>query len=75
MTNAAKFKNFAVSLFFWLFVLWFILQMFGVFDNGSDLVKPCEGMSGDMVKECFDYYLENGWTWDEIKNGILITNK
>jgi hypothetical protein len=75
MITAAKFKNFAVSLIFWLLVLWFIVYIFWPFGGGSDLVKPCEGMSDDMVKECFDYYLGSGWTWDEIKNGILVTNK
>lgn len=57
---------------------WLVLMLIGTYRNeygGSDLVKPCEGITGDMYQECVGYYIERGWTWDEIKNGILVTNK
>ena len=69
------FKEYLHILVFCLLALLLILFIFGVFDSSSNLVKPCEGMSGDIYQECVDYYFESGWTWDEIKNGILVTNK
>ncbi len=56
---------------FGLVVAWFA----GVFNSQDSLVKPCEGMSGDMLKVCADYYIsEEGWTWDEVINGVLVKN-
>lgn len=52
-----------------------LASFFGVFDSNENLVKPCEGMSGDIWKECVDFYIyEKGWTYDEITKGILVKN-
>ena len=61
----------------WIFIIvvlgLIIAPFFGAFDSNENLVKPCEGMSGDIFKECVDYYIyEEGWTYDEITKGILV---
>jgi len=46
----------------------------GAFDPKEIMYKPCEGMSGDMYKECVNFYIyEKGWTWDQVNNGIKVT--
>lgn len=50
-----------------------LASYFGVFDSNENLVKPCEGMSGDIFRECVDYFLyEEGWTYDKITKEILL---
>jgi hypothetical protein len=50
-----------------------VAYFFGVFDSGEVLVKPCEGMEGDIWKECVSYYqYEEGWDYDDIINGVIV---
>ena len=61
----------------WIFTIGVLVltlaYFFGVFDSNENLVRPCEGMSGDIYMECVDFYLyEKGWTYDEITKGILV---
>lgn len=65
------------------FVVWTLLFFFGFFDDGSFLYKPCAeaaksddlegGGSDDAWMNCVDYYMkEEGWTYEEIVNGVII---
>ena len=59
-------------------VILFVLYTFGVFDDGSFLYKPCAEVGNDdaMWMECVDYYMKDeGWTYDEILNGVVIQGK
>lgn len=60
------------------FVLLLILYFFGFFDDGRFLYKPCAEAGNDQDKwySCVDYYMkEEGWTYNEIVNGIVIEEK
>ncbi len=58
-------------------ILLFITYLFGAFDDGSTLVKPCQsvGYDDDMWKACVETYMDQGWTYEEILEGVVVESK
>ena len=47
------------------------------FNGGGTLVKPCQsvGDDDDMWKACVKAYLDQGWTYEEILEGVVVESK
>ena len=77
MPDRERIGEIARGLGFLAFVIWFILLMLVVFDGDTSLVKPCADIRNDddMWRDCVDYYMDEGWTYQEILEGVVVENK